>query len=107
MQSVSSTVQETPYKPVKTRGDRGAQYQRKKWIGNRTAKEMGVKKGMKSIPYYYAYCDHKNARGKPDCEYSPGKKKFTGVSPELVMGNKAAHEHAHEEEDRRAAERAF
>lgn len=86
------------------RGDRGNAYKRQKLIAGRTPKEMGLKKGTKSVTFWWANCDHKNKRGKPDCEYSPGKKKFTGTTASIVMGNKALHEAWHEKEDKRNAE---
>ncbi len=92
--------------PRKHRGDRGNAYKREKLIAGRTAKEMGVKKGTHSVQYFFAICEHKNKRGKSDCEYGPkGKKRFTGSTPEIVMGNKALHEFWHETEDRKRAER--
>lgn len=74
---------------------------RVKLLEGKTPKDLGIKKSFRKRPFFYATCEHANKKGKPDC-----RKKFTGWTLNLVMGNKAIHESWHEKQDRKLAELA-
>jgi hypothetical protein len=100
--STPSKPDDSGFKPVrKGHGDRGNAYKRQQLLKGRNPKEMGIKKTKKLKEFYYAVCEHKDKRGRLDC-----KKRFGGWTIDLVMGNKALHEAAHEAADRKIAEQA-